>query len=232
MQQQLAELLEETGTGDGYWSQSIKQRFLNLGVKDVMLRTKIGSIVTDLTQQTVSGTRTYSLPASFLAPRKLYIGGKPYRRITEERELELLSGDLDNAPTYSAGSSTVPTRFYVLDWTSGQYRILPTPTAIEDVRWVYMKMPTAMSASTDEPELPEALHELPAKWAGWQLSYRDKEHLARGANLRNEYLLEVAQANIFLQEGMDAPETEMGLDPKYFTDAPHMTWTWNFDIAE
>lgn len=220
MQQQLSELLEEATTGDGYWSEAIKQRFINLGVKDVMLRTKAGPLVIDISAETTAGTRTYSLPTSFLMPRKLYIDGKPYRRITEERELELLSGDLDNASTYSASAdNTVPSRFYVLDLTAGQYRILPQPTAILGIRWVYMKVPTTLTASTDTPNIPTVLHELPAIWAGWQLSYRDKEHMSRGASLRNEYMLQLSQALQFLDEGMDRPEVEMTLDEKYFTDS-------------
>src|SRR3990167_513588 len=130
-QQQLAELLCENGTGNGYWSQSIKQRFLNLGVFDVMIQTKSGPIVTDSTGSTSPSTRTYTLPTNFLAPRKLYIDGKPYRRIQEERELELLDGDLDNEANYTAAAfGPNPDRFYVLDLTANTYRVLPKPTSV------------------------------------------------------------------------------------------------------
>lgn len=230
MQQQLAEYLGEESTDTGYWSQSIKQRFINLGVKDAMLQTKEGPRVIDGSGTTTPSTRTYALPTDFLMPKVLYIDGKPYRRITEERELELLDGDFDNAASYAASDlGTNPTRFYTLDLTAEQYRILPTPTSTLQIRWLYLKLPTTLTANADVPNIPKVLHELPAKWAAWQLTYRDKDHASRGSQLRQEYLLELSQAIRFLNEGIDAAEVEFGLDPKYFSPTGQIVR--NFDIV-
>src|SRR3990172_1474223 len=231
LQQELAEVLGENGTGNGFWSQSIKQRFLNLGVLDVMIRTRSGPLVTDTSLTTTVALQTYTLPSNFLAPRQLYVDGERHRRIDLERELELLGGDLDDATLFkSFKTSDIPKRFYRLDLTANTFSLLPIPAKTGlAIKWFYLKVPTTLSADADIPNIPVITHHLPALWAGWKLAYRDKDQAARGAQLRDEYLEGVRMANEFLNAALDDVESEWDLDKKFFADEP-LTST-NFDIV-
>ena len=218
MQTTLSHLLGENGVGDGYWTQAEKQRMINEGILDVVVRTLQNESTTTFSTQ--DGVHRYSAPSNMLLPRKMYIDGKPYRRISLEQYVELVRGDLDDRVDYSTADNARD-RYYVWNRDAGTFDLLPVPgtTASGNGLWYYLKAPATLSATTDESEINDVLHHLPPLYAAWKLAYRDKEHRNKGLQLREEYAEGIATAVSFLNLSIDdSLEPIMGLDPAFFSN--------------
>lgn len=218
MQTSLSHYLGENGVGDGHWTQAEKQRFINEGILDVVVRTL--QMETTTTFSTQAGVHRYSTPTNMLLPRKMFIDGKPYRRISLEQYVELVNGDLDDRTDYSSSNNSRD-RFYVWNRDAGTFDLLPIPktTRSDNGLWYYLKKPTTLAATTDTSEINEVMHHLPPLYAGWKLCYRDREHQRKGLQLRTEYLEAVSTAIGFLNLSIDdSLEPIVGLDPAFFSN--------------
>lgn len=216
MQTTLSHLLGESGVGDSYWTQAEKQRLLNEGLLDVVIRTR--QLETTATFTTQDGVGRLTPPSDMLLPRKLFIDGKTYRRISLEQYVELLNGDIDDTQKYVTTDNGTRGRFYVWHRDTSLVDLLPLPKGALAGLWHYMKKPATLSADVDVPATHESTHHLPPLYAAWKLSYRDREHAEKGQLLRNEYFEALNNVTAFFNASIDDNlDTNWGLDPEYYS---------------
>lgn len=111
------------------------------------------SSITFATMSTTNGDVSYTLSSTVVRIKGLYVttGGvqyKPLEPISLERMLELRQAN--------GGASTQGgTLLYYCLVGLNQFELYPTPTGSETITVYYVAQPTALSADSDVPEIPE-----------------------------------------------------------------------------
>lgn len=138
--------------GDNSLTSTQIDRWVNLAINQAASRGSFAwNIATKSTDTTTNGTREYALPSDFKRMISVKIGTAS--GTTEPNATELGFVRYEDKDTGETGFYLNPSNDY--------YGILPTPSTTGlPIYLKYYQIPTALSATTDEPPFPTNYHEL------------------------------------------------------------------------
>lgn len=106
------------------------------------------------TMTLTSGTATYSMDSSVIRIKQMYctpVGGTQGRPLEPVSLEQMLEWSWANANAQQSGGGV---RYYAF-FGSADIQFFPTPSAADVITAYYVKLPTALSADSDTPVLPE-----------------------------------------------------------------------------
>lgn len=144
----------KTGLENSGEEQELIDRWINEGIREILLRTHVNVECADL--NTAADTWKYILPSGMLAIKEIWREGAraPLTRVGEEEILEYRGVD-------SNGSDPDLTRYATIG--SNMLLIWPTPTAAYSLDVFYVPKPTELSAASDDPSV-EGLGRIPSEF--------------------------------------------------------------------
>lgn len=191
---------------------------LNRGVREFSRQTEFKVTTASL----VASGSGYSLPASLLAPKAVYIGGSKIDQTTSEY--------LDGINPAWRSETGTPVKWC---FDEGIVRLWPNATSAVTMR--YVASPAALSAHSDICEIPTGFHDAPVFWAIAECLGREDQAKAGSyfelfKKLVGDYKASVGQWTLASQE--DAGNTFKALIARVFAKLSETPTPQQFSIED
>lgn len=145
----------------GAWNQEQIRGYLNTAQMEFAKRTLC--LETDATENSVSGTQQYTLPANFYKLK--HPGGCFWHTGQNRRELDYL--DVARGTRLGNTATGTPTHFWL--WRNEVWLYpIPGTTANNMIQIYYHKKPATMTLDGDSPDIDSAYHEDLVWYAAWR----------------------------------------------------------------